>query len=513
MFSSNTKQKYIGILIQSISFFLNALISFVISPLIITKLGEEVYGFVGLATNFVSYIQVFVVGVNTMINRLIIIYLHKEGFKEVSQYLSTVIFYNILLSIIFIPIIIWGVLNITSFLNIPINSLTDIQILWGFLLLCFIIDTIMQPFSTAVIAKNKFELNTICEMVGNILKVSIIMFSLYYIGVNVWIIGFGSFIYSIYYNWSMKHYMKKFYPYVKIALANIKLKVLKEGFLSGIWITTTKISQIFTSGLDLLLANLFLNDLSMGILAVAKIIPSFISNFFISISFLFNPEIYEMYAKSMFEEMAITLKESMRFLIMISTIPCALLIGFGSNFYNMWLPDQNSNLLYILSILILFNSCFTGPLQPIYQLYTVAGKVKLNSIIMLIYGVLSLFLTYIFLKYFNGGLYAISGVSLVLSLLFSLLFHAPFGAKIIKKEWWYFYGLLFKSFMLLILSSIICSIINILINPHTYLQLFTGFTISGFLCLVIEMLLLFRKEEMVSIAIIIKNKMKGLRKS
>ena len=82
-------------------------ISFFLTPYIVDNLGQETYGFVGLANNFNSYITMFTVALNGMLSRYVTVEYSKKDYESASGYLSTAIITQIILAIVlFIPMMI-----------------------------------------------------------------------------------------------------------------------------------------------------------------------------------------------------------------------------------------------------------------------------------------------------------------------------------------------------------------------------------------------------------------------
>lgn len=63
------------------------IISFVLTPIVLQKLGDEAYGFVGLVNNFVSYVAIITAALNAMASRFITVSYHEgipKGPKSIS---------------------------------------------------------------------------------------------------------------------------------------------------------------------------------------------------------------------------------------------------------------------------------------------------------------------------------------------------------------------------------------------------------------------------------------------
>ncbi len=124
----------------------------------------------------------------------------------------------------------------------------------------------------------------------------------------------------------------------------------KELVAAGIWNSITKLSQILLDGLDLLLSNIFVSGLMTGNVSIAKTIPGLFTSFIALLSDSFYPEFLENYSKNRKEELLINIKQSINILSMISGICLSLLLIYAKDFYLLWLPDNNADMLRNLTI-------------------------------------------------------------------------------------------------------------------------------------------------------------------
>ena len=99
--NKKNKRTAINIIAQCIAFAVNLGVSFLLTPYITKTLGKEVYGFVGLAYNVTSYIGVFTVAFNTMLNIFVASNYHKKEMKKANEFFSSVLIADVAISTIF----------------------------------------------------------------------------------------------------------------------------------------------------------------------------------------------------------------------------------------------------------------------------------------------------------------------------------------------------------------------------------------------------------------------------
>ena len=203
-----------------------------------------------------------------------------------------------------------------------------------------------------------------------------------------------------------------------------------------------------------------------------------------------------LYAKGNMERLKIASKSAMKFMCLFVTIPNAILITMGNEFFTLWVPEQPAQLINILSIMTVINSCITGPMQPLYQIFTITNKIKQSSIVMIIYGFSSIVITMICLYTTDLGLYAVTGVSLVGSVIVALCYHVPFAAIYIGLPWYTFFPEIMKGIISLAVQCIVGWGVNFFfVLESSWISWFTWAVISGGIGLILNALLILSKEE------------------
>ena len=129
---------------QVFAFLVSIGITFFLTPYIVARLGAAAYGFVGLASNFVSYAQIITIALNSMAGRFITISVHKNQIEDARKYFSSVFFSNIIL-VLFINCIAIGVLyKLEYIVKIPEELIGDVKLLFGCIFLNFFISIIFN---------------------------------------------------------------------------------------------------------------------------------------------------------------------------------------------------------------------------------------------------------------------------------------------------------------------------------------------------------------------------------
>lgn len=488
----------INLLTSIVVFVVHLGISFFVTPYVTEKLGAEAYGFASLAGNFVNYATLLTIALNSMSSRFISIAIHKGKEKEADEYFSSVFWSNVLIIAVLIIPSIFLIAKLENFINIPSNIVYDVKVLFFLIFMNFFVGILSSTYQVATFATNKLHIQSLNSLVGNMIKVAILLTAFIFFAPHVFYIGVASLVTTLYIFLINIYYKKKLLPNLKNNLHFCSFKKIKEITLAGIWNTVTKLSQILTDGLDLIICNIFIDTLAMGQLAIAKTLGSTLGTLIGTVSAVFQPEFIISYAKEKGEELIKKLRASMKITAIFANIPFCFLIVFGRAFYSLWMPNQDVDLLYILTLLTVQGVIVSGIINPMYSIYTVTNKIKTDALCRIVLGFMSLILVFILLKFTNLGIYAVAGVSTFLGTIFNFFFVPTYVArKCLNVKWNTFYPTIFRYMFTVAIMVLIFYFGSLFIEINSWYTMFATIFSAGIIGLVINFVLLFNKEEQV----------------
>lgn len=203
------KQLSINLVTQIVSFGLNLAISFLLTPFVIENIGKDVYGFVSLANNFTSYVSVFTIALNGILSRYVTIAFSRKDYKSASRYLSSVLVANCAIMIVLIPVSVIFVANLGGFINLPVGFEPDIKVLFLLTFISFVLNLPGCCFNTATYATNRLDKSNICNMLGSIIRILVILILLYALTPHVWYVGLGGLLSTIFMIVLNMHFKRK----------------------------------------------------------------------------------------------------------------------------------------------------------------------------------------------------------------------------------------------------------------------------------------------------------------
>lgn len=492
------KQVYINLIAQTIAYAVNLAISFFLTPYIVNHIGVEANGFVGLANNFVEYAQLITVALNSMAGRFITIKLHQKNVEEANKYFTSVFFANLFLAIILTIIFSIVIVFLGSILNISANLVVDIKILWALIFANFIVSLFSSIFSVSTFVANRLDMTAVSNIRGIIIKAVILVVCYtffkpftFYVGVAMLALGINNLVSHIIYK-------KKLVPNLKISKKNFDFKYVKELISSGIWNSVSKLSSILSSGLDLLITNIFVSSVAMGVMNLSKTISNIVLSLFGTLASIFAPQLTISYAEGDVISMKKQLISSIKLMGLFAAIPIAILVGYGLEFYKLWVPTQNAVLLEILTIITCLNLIFALPLEPLYNIFTVKNKIKTSSIALISFSICSILTVFVGLNFINNEdakIIYIVAVGAFYNVVRLLTFLPIYGAKCLDFKISTFYPAILKNVISVVVLVIVAFGINYILHINTWIKMIVACILLGIIGLIVNMFILFTKQE------------------
>ena len=443
----NTKRLLLNLTGQLTSFVCGLGISFFLTPYIVAQLGQETYGFVGLANNVTSYITLFTIAINGMLSRYITVECSKKNYKDASGYLSTAVISQLVLSIVLLIPMMLLAGNVEKIFQVSDGIVADVRFLWLLIFLSFLVGLPFGGFGSAAFAKNRLEIGSIINIIGNVIRAATLILAFCFFTPHVWYIGFAAILSNTITIFLTVYSKYKLLPELKVSRKYFKFEYIKKLVVVGVWNSLNRLQQILYTGLDLTITNLFINGAEMGILSIAKAIPTQVSSLISTVSGTFEPAMTIAYGKKDMDDFMRQTKFAMKFSGFLCSVPILAFAVLGKTFYYLWMPslaDAQIIKIHILAVLTLLPQVFSVYVFPLYSVNTITTKLKTPVLVSIGIGIVNVVTVFILLKTTSLGVYAVAGVSSILWIFRIFLFVPTYAAWSLKIKLTAFYPTLFK---------------------------------------------------------------------
>lgn len=498
----------INMIASIITLICNLSINFFISRYIVNNIGIEAYGFVNLANSMVNYAMIITVALNSVAGRFITVSYHRNKKTEANEYFNSVLIANVFFSFIFAIIGCFVVVNLESLINIPAELIIDVKNLFILVFLNFILSILSTVFTVATFITNRLYLSSIINATSYLLKASLLFILFSTLSPTVVFVGLVSFICTAFVLVSNIYFTRKLLPDINLNPLNFSIKKVKKLFSSGIWGSVSSLSQTLSDGLDLLISNLFISPLAMGQLSIAKTLGVILDMVASSVSNLFSPQLTYYYAKGDIKGLLSELRLNMLVTSAFANIPFCILIAYGKDLIQLWVPMQDATIIYTLLVLTIFPYLNSPAITGLYNVFLITNHLKVNSLFWLGISITNILIVFVLLNTTSLGIFVVAGVSTTAGFIANFTFIPIYAAKCLKQKKGIFYPMILRYLIVTsIMGAVFIGIRFMIFNIDSWSFFLLIVISSGFIGLLINYYLLFTNNERERIKLIIGRKL------
>lgn len=503
---SDNKRIISTILISGIAAIITYLINYFLTSYIIENVGVDAYGFVSIAKTAVSYAQIITIALTNFTVRFISVSYHKKMMREANEFYSSALAADIIVSLIIFSVACALIMNVEKLLNISLELTNDVKILFVIVFINFVINTIQVPFSAAAVIKNRLDVVNAMKIVSYCCDASILLIMFRCFKPVVWFVGIGSLsatMVNFISNITIKH---KLVPELRFKRTFVSLKRVKTIVSHGIYNSINSLGNVLNSGLDLIVSNLMLNAVETGQIAVVKTIETIFTTMNATLFQALQPKLISSYSTGSKEMFLGQLKKAMKFCGYFTNVVFAGFLALGLLYYKLWLPGQDSVLLFQLTVLASLMYVTDGIMRPVYYVNTLTLKNKIPCLLTVICGLLNVGSMYFLLRHTNLRAYAVVGTTTIIMLSLNIIFHPLYAAWSLNISPKPLYGVLVKQLLSAFTMSIVFRFLSGAVNPLGWGGLILCALLMSVAGLIIHIFIAFDRQERLQLLESIKKK-------
>lgn len=507
--TSNTKN-----LISKVVFMIvNILATMVVTSLVVKKLGNIANGYNQMANDFVSYVAILSIALNSMASRFITMSYYKNDNDEINKYYNSVLYGNLVFAAVSAFLFVIITLNLNNIISIPSTMIIDVKLLFAIMFANFVVNLCFTPYSVATFIKNRIDLDSFRNIEGILIKTAIVVFSFYLFEPKIWYVSLGILAATVYCAFRNVHYTHVLVPEVTLFQKKyFDWECIKQLLSSGMWNSFTSIGAMFLCGLDLIIANQFISHAAMGILSVSKILPKFVFVGMANIASVFTPGVMIEYAKKDKNAMVRVMNISIKLNSLLSIIIEVGVIVFSARLYMLWLPSQDAYLLQKLSAVAILGYIVLMPFEVLWMAFTATNKVRISSIYLFVEAVITISVVIGSMYFVHDDItkiFIVASTSSLMELIRGFIFLPFVSAKILDIPTITFYKPLVKVFFAFVISLFVSISLNNFIQTNNWF-IFISLAVSSAICTMATCsVVLFNREERKNIISSMKEKIKN----
>ncbi|MBR5109277.1 MAG: oligosaccharide flippase family protein [Clostridia bacterium] len=414
-------------------------ITLVLTPYITETVGTEAYGFVTLAKQFAEYATIVTTALNTYAARYIGIAYHKNDMKQANMYFASVFWGDIILASCIFAAALAVIVFLEYIISIPAALVADVKVLFLLTFLSFWVTTVFSVFGCAGYVRDRMDLKGVFKTLSFITDALALLICYVFFPAAILYVGIGTLAAALVIagtDWWMS---RKYLPMLKTARKDFSFQAVKQLVMNGFWMSFNMVGDLLNNGLDLLVCNQMLTSLAMGQLAIAKTMHTIVKSLYLVVDQAFIPRFIKAYADEHKDKLMDELKLSMKVSGMLANIAFAGFVALGLSYYRLWIPNEDIELIYRLTIVTIMVILPTGAIHPLYYIYSLTLKQKIPCYVTLIGGIFNVAGMYVLIRYAGMGVYAVAWTTVAVMTFINFVSNPLYMAHVLRVPWHSFY--------------------------------------------------------------------------
>ena len=416
----NNKQISVNLIGSIVACLTMLAVSFFLTPYLVEALGDEAYGYIGMANNIVSYACIFTTALNSMAARFVIIARAKGQTALVNEYYSSLFYAGAALAGAFVLVGAALALNAERLFRITPSLVPAVRITFALSSLNYVLVALLSVFSVSAFAVNRLEETAKVEIVGNVLKAAFLVAVFTLLPPQIYYVSIGGVLYTLVVYLLHIRNTRRLLPDVRITRRAVRFGTIKTLVGSGIWNSMTHVIYLLMVGMDLVLANWLLDGKAMGLLSVSMTIALAMNSILTAVINAFKPSLTRLYAEGDYAALRPAVLRTDRIQTLLMAVPIAGLMLFGRRFYQLWLPYKSADEVAVLAAITSFKVLeqFANVSTEAFQFnFTMYNRLKTPMLTKLLFSLCNIPLVILLVKLTDNwktGVYLVAGLSTVL---------------------------------------------------------------------------------------------------
>ena len=452
-------------------FVINFLITLILVPYITDLISAEAYGWVKVAKDAVLYCTMLMLAIQDFSTRFIGYSYHRKDYDEANKYYSSVFFGDAALgSLLFISAMII-VSRLDHVFQISPELVKDVQLLLVFTMLKFLQTTLFAVFECGPIISNRMYVAGRFKFLSYLTEAVLLIVFYRLFSPRVYWVGLAILLSSLVMTVPNFIICKKYTPELRVKAGSFSMDAVRRLVGNGIWSSLNTVSNLLNNGCVILVTNWMLAPFRMGQLAVVQSISIIYVTIYTMVSPAFQPMILKSFSHDEHKEMMRWFYLAMKTSSLLCSLFFAGFFALGRVFYQLWIPNQDTELLYRLTLIAVIPAISGGIIAPMYYSYTIKVKKMIPFFFSAACGLLNVATMLVLLKTTDLELYAVCGTTAVYLVGNHLISNALYVCHTLAEPKRLFYGKVLRCLMATAVMTAALKLLAGIISPDGWISL------------------------------------------
>ncbi len=493
-------------LITGLAYAVSYGITLVLTPYITRTVGTEAYGFVTLARQFTQYATIVTTALNTYAARYIGLAYHRKDLREAGMYFASVFWGNFYIGLGLYALSLVLILFLEQLISVPAFLVADVKVLFLLSFSAFLVTTLFSVFGCAGYVCDRMDLKGAFKTLSYIANAAVLIISYLLFPARVLYVGIGTLAAALVIALSDLWMSRRLLPMLSTVRENYSFQAVRRLVREGFWASFNMVGNLLNSGLDLLVCNQMLSSLAMGQLAIAKTMDTIVQSLYTVVDQAFIPRFLQSYARQGTGELLKELRTSMKVSGLLANLTFAGFAALGLPFYRLWIPGEDTLLLYRLTLVTIMTCIPNGAMHPLYYIYALKLRQRFPCYVTLAGGLFNVAGMYVLIRYAGMGVYAVAGTTVAVMSFINFVSNPLYMAHVLELPARTFYPDILRNVLSCGAMTLLFRALSLAYRPAGWLTLILTACVYGALGVPLHVLLVCDREQRASLVRLVKKK-------
>ena len=491
-------------LVTGMAYVVNYGITLILTPYITRTVGTEAYGFVTLAKQFTQYATIVTTALNIYAARYIGLSYHRGDIDQANRYYASVFWGDVYLGFALLALALLMTFFLDRLISVPTQLVADVKLLFVFSFTAFWVTTVFSVFGCAGYVCNRMDWKGYFKVLSYITNALVLVAAYLLFPARVAWVGLGTLSAALVIALSDLWMSRKLLPVLHVARENYSFAAVRLLVMEGFWASFNMVGNLLNSGLDLLVCNQMLSSLAMGQLAIAKTVDTIVQSLYTVVDQAFIPHFLKTYAERGKEDLLKQLKISMKVSGLLANVAFAGFAALGQAFYRLWIPGEDTELIYRLTVVTIMTCIPNGAMHPLYYIYTLKLKQKFPCYVTLLGGLFNVAGMYVLIRYAHMGVYAVAWTTVAVMSFINFVSNPLYMAHVLELPAGTFYPDIIRNVISCGVITACLTGLSRLYTPHGWLSLILCAGVCGVIGAVLHVGIACSREQQKALVQLIK---------
>lgn len=407
----------------------NCLINFFVTPYVTRTIGTSAYGFVSLSKNFQQYAFILTSALTSFATRYVAVAYHRGDRNEANEYYSTALLGDVAFATVLVLTSIPIILNLEKILRIPTEMESDVKTLMFLTAITFWVDAVGTVCSVGVFVSDSLARYGTWRALSYVAEGATLAGCYMLLKPKTFYAGIAALAAAVVLLVASISITRRKTPELSARPSSFNPRKVAILLKDGVWTALNGAGDALNTGLDLLVCNSLLSATAMGQVAIAKTFHALFPSVTNVVSQAFQPMFLKSWADKDKDRLLSEMRISMKLSGMFANVMFAGFFALGPAFYSLWIPGQNVDLIYRLTVINNLSAIPGGPMQPLYFAYVLSLKKKVPTLVTLAGGVCNVIGMYVLIEFFHAGPIAVVATTAVVMAAINFVFNPLYLTK------------------------------------------------------------------------------------